>query len=167
MDRPKIPKTLERDVLCEAGHRCAIPTCQQTPVEIAHIDRYADVLEHTFDNLIALCANCHSRYDRGEIDRKAMMQYKANLSILNSRYGDLEKRILTYFADNPNEEEIRLSLSGNMDIQIMYLIRDEYLEFVRTVPGGFAVGVEDDKIFRLTDKGKEFIQKWLSHSELE
>ncbi len=79
--RPAIPRQLERDVLVEAGHRCAIPTCKQTPVEIAHINPWETVREHTFDNLIALCPNCHDRYDKkGEIDRKAMLQYKANLS---------------------------------------------------------------------------------------
>ena len=79
--RPAIPRQLERDVLVEAGHRCAIPTCKQTPVQIAHIVPWETVREHTFDNLIALCPNCHDRYDnKGEIDRKAMLQYKANLS---------------------------------------------------------------------------------------
>ena len=102
-----------------------------------------------------------------EIDHKSMMQHKANPSILNSRYGDLEKRILTYFAENPNVKEIRLSFSGNMDIQIMYFIKDGYLEFVGKVVGSFSVGIDEDKIYRITDKGRGFIQKWLSASELE
>ncbi|HKQ08164.1 MAG TPA: HNH endonuclease signature motif containing protein [Blastocatellia bacterium] len=76
------PRPLERDVLVEAGHRCAIPTCRQIPVEIAHIVPWARVKAHTFDNLIALCPTCHTRYDNGEIDRRAMLQYKANLSVL-------------------------------------------------------------------------------------
>jgi 5-methylcytosine-specific restriction endonuclease McrA len=63
MDRPSIPLPLERDVLMEAGHRCAIPTCKQTPLEIAHIIPYDNVLKHEFDNLITLCPNCHRRRD--------------------------------------------------------------------------------------------------------
>lgn len=43
---------------------------------------------------MALCPTCHTRYDKGEIDRPAMRQYKANLSVVNSRYGDVEKRVL-------------------------------------------------------------------------
>jgi hypothetical protein len=35
--RPPIPSELYRAVLIEAGHRCAIPTCRQIPIEIAHI----------------------------------------------------------------------------------------------------------------------------------
>ncbi|MGV9664817.1 HNH endonuclease [Nocardia niigatensis] len=95
--RPEIPAELKRAVLVEAGHRCAIPTCRQTPVELAHITPWAKVKEHTFDNLIALCPTCHTRFDRGDIDRKAMFQYKANLDILNYRYTDLERQLLRAF----------------------------------------------------------------------
>ena len=48
-------RDFKREDLVEADHRCAIPTCRQTPVEIHHIVPLARVHEHTFDNLIALC----------------------------------------------------------------------------------------------------------------
>ncbi|MEW1774676.1 HNH endonuclease signature motif containing protein [Streptomyces sp. NPDC086777] len=102
-DRPKIPMELKRAVLVEAGHRCAIATCRQTPVDLAHIEPWTKVQEHTFDNLIALCPTCHRRFDRGEIDRKAMLQYKANLEILNSRYSDTERQFLKVCAQNWEE----------------------------------------------------------------
>ncbi|MFI0906764.1 HNH endonuclease [Streptomyces sioyaensis] len=98
--RPDIPTALKRAVLVEAGHRCAIPTCRQTPVELAHITQWAKVREHTFENLIALCPTCHTRFDRGEVDRKAMLQYKENLGILNSRYSDTERQFLRVCAKN-------------------------------------------------------------------
>lgn len=93
-DRPDIPADLKRSVLVEAGHRCAIPTCRQTPVELAHIVPWAKVKEHAFANLIALCPTCHTRYDRGEIDRKSILQYKVNLGVLNSRYTQVERQLL-------------------------------------------------------------------------
>src|SRR6059058_4281780 len=96
-DRPAIPESLRRSVLVEAGHRCAIPTCHATTTEVAHIIPWAQVREHTFDNLIALCPNCHTRYDKGEIDRKAIQTYKLNLLLVNSRYGDLEQRVIRTF----------------------------------------------------------------------
>ncbi|MGW0465418.1 HNH endonuclease [Streptomyces sp. NPDC003027] len=95
--RPDIPMELRRAVLVEAGHRCAIQTCRQTPVDLAHITPWAKVRAHTFDNLIALCPTCHRRFDRGDIDRKAMLQYKANLDVLNHRYTDLERQLLRMF----------------------------------------------------------------------
>ncbi|MFI0860546.1 HNH endonuclease [Streptomyces smyrnaeus] len=86
--RPAIPRELRRRILIEAGHRCAIPTCRATPVEIAHIDPWSKVKRHDFVNLIALCPTCHTRFDdpHGAIDRKAMRQYKANLSPLSNGF---------------------------------------------------------------------------------
>lgn len=34
--RSSIPSKLRREVLIEAGHRCSIPICKQTPVDIHH-----------------------------------------------------------------------------------------------------------------------------------
>jgi HNH endonuclease len=85
MNRSSIPRPLKREVLMKAGHRCAIPTCKQTPVGIAHIIPYYKDLKHEFHNLIAFCPNCHSRYyDRGKIDATSMKQYKENLSLDSS-----------------------------------------------------------------------------------
>ncbi len=91
MSRPPIPRPLERQVLVEAGHRCAIPTCKQPTTVIAHIVPWVQVKEHTFDNLIALCPNCHTRYDKGEIDRKAMREYKQQLAQVSSNLTTLEE----------------------------------------------------------------------------
>ena len=77
--RPDLPRHLRRDLLVEAGHRCAIPTCRATPVELAHIVPWSRTRKHDFANMIALCPNCHTRFDNGEIDRTAMFLYKAAL----------------------------------------------------------------------------------------
>lgn len=165
MDRPSIPQELKRKVLVEAGHRCAIPICRQTPVEIAHISPWEKVKEHTFDNLIALCPTCHARYDRGEIDRKAMQRYKANLSILNHRYGDLEQRVLRAFAENPNMKQILLP--GVFDILLMYLLQDGYLIETEYKSGVIVAGVPAWRMYELTNEGREFIRRWVSAEELD
>jgi len=139
MSRPAIPRQIEREVLLEAGHRCAIPTCRQTPVEIAHIVPWEKVQEHTFDNLIALCPTCHTRYDKGEIDRKSMLQYKSNLSILNGRYGDLEQRILRLFSQQPSANQIWLP--GGLDILVMNLTIDCMLVDTNQNSGVLIAGV--------------------------
>ncbi|MBM0231889.1 HNH endonuclease [Micromonospora sp. STR1_7] len=145
--------------MVEAGHRCAIPTCRQVPVELAHIDPWSKVQEHAFSNIIALCPTCHTRFDRGEIDRKAMLQYKANLALLNSRYGDLERRVLTLFAEQPDAGTI--DLPGGLSILLSYLLQDGLLvKIVR--PGGRVVimGVDQMERYALTERGREFIAKW-------
>lgn len=79
-NRPAIPRELDRKVRVEAGHRCAIPHCRMPIIEIAHIQPWAKVKCHEFENLIALCPTCHTLFDRGDIDRKSMLHYKARLS---------------------------------------------------------------------------------------
>ncbi|MFC7246971.1 HNH endonuclease signature motif containing protein [Catellatospora aurea] len=203
--RPDIPVPLQREVLVEAGHRCAIPTCRTHPVEIAHIVPWAKVRVHEMVNLIALCPTCHTRYDRGEIDRKAMQKYKQNLSMINSLYSSLERRVLEHFAirrdiqiklafplamremlgveefnalvrrdfqeqaerifdvietqEAANEDEITLA-AGNR-LLLWQLTRDGYL---LPVPGS-AVFVENIPVletFKLTDEGKEFLDRWIT-----
>ena len=53
-DREPVPIAIQRAVLFEAGHRCAIPTCRATTTEIAHITPWAKTRDNSFENLIAL-----------------------------------------------------------------------------------------------------------------
>ena len=159
--RPAIPRALERAVLMEAGHRCAIPTCQQVPVEIAHIVPWAQVKNNTFDNLIALCPTCHARYDTKQIDRMAMFQYKANLALVNGRYSDLERRVLKMFVENPDIESVWIEKS--LDILMMYLVQDGLVVQDRDIKYHFATGTP----YCLTDKGRDFIGRWVNAEELE
>jgi len=162
-DRPPIPEELRRAVLMEAGHRCAIPICHQVPVEIAHIVPWAEVQEHTFDNLIALCPTCHTRYDTKQIDRRSMRLYKANLAVVNGRYGDLERRVLRLFAENPAESTI--TLFGGLDILLMNLLDDGLL--VEGRPMGMVIGgIRHTKNYEITAKGREFIDHWVNAKEL-
>lgn len=163
IDRPAIPTKIKRDVLIEAGHRCAIPTCRQTPIELAHIVPWSETKEHTADNLIALCPTCHTRYDRGDIDRKSMYRYKANLFLITTRYCDFEIRVLQTFSDSTEMEEIKLP--GGLDVMLEYLIKDGLL----IEKGHVAIyfnGVPSHKIYAITSKGRDFVSRWLSGDEI-
>lgn len=176
-DRTTLPRPLARQIKVEAGHRCAIATCRATVgLEINHIVPYAEVPQHTFENLILLCANCHSRYTKGEIDQQAMKVYKANLGVLNSRYGDLERRVLAHFLRHPEAGEIVLDKSHQLLIQ--YLLDDGCLAFDRTAEGALFVAhgapppvkgsngpdVDDPRLsgpvkWRLTNVGRELVER--------
>jgi hypothetical protein len=131
--RPAIPRPLARAVLVEAGHRCAIPTCRATTTEISHIVPWSEVREHTLENLIALCPNCHSRYDRGEIDRRSMVMYKRNLGLLGSRYGESERRLMEMFVQNPGITAFQAP--HPMDFEFMYLLKDGLVRQIRGAAG--------------------------------
>jgi len=153
--RPAIPADLERAVLIECGHRCAIPTCRQVPVELSHILSWAKCKTHTFDNLIALCPTCHTRYDKGEIDRKSMQTYKLNLLLVNSRYGDLEQRVIRSFLKDRTTDTFWWFV--DMEILLLNLLDDGLLH-----DGGQTryVGGLVQNLYRLTAKGRDYIDQW-------
>ena len=154
--RQAIPRKLKRKILIESGHRCAIPTCRQVPVEIAHIEPWSKVKEHTFENLIALCPTCHTRFDRGEIDKQSMIQYKSNLCIINQRYGDLEKRVLEYFIENP--DKIQIYLPYDFDLMLKYLIKDKLLIDTNSTVITVNADRPHAKLYKITEKGKLYIK---------
>lgn len=158
-NRPAIPTKIRRAVLVEAGHRCAIPTCRQTPVELAHIVPWSKVKEHTFDNLIALCPTCHTRFDRGDIDKLSIEQYKANLVLINDRYNDFEIRILESFYNN--QEQVEIKIPGGMDLMLAYLVKDGLIVKKGEVAIYFN-GVPSHEIYGITDLGKQFIINWVA-----
>ncbi|MFF3242908.1 HNH endonuclease [Streptomyces sp. NPDC002870] len=165
--RTAVPVEVKRAVLVEAGHRCAIPTCRASTTEIAHIKPWHKVREHKFENLIALCPTCHSRFDKGEIDRKAMLQYKANLGVINGRYGEIERRVLTLFAENSEINSIPMPAAS--DVAMMHLVKDGL--FVRglkrelgiLIPNGsnavidFAGGSQE--FYTITEKGRDLVTR--------
>jgi hypothetical protein len=161
-----IPEDLKRQLLVEAGHRCAIPTCRQYPTEFAHIEPFAKVRKHTFANLIVLCVMCHTRYDcTKEIDRKAMLQYKANLGVLNSRYGEYERRVLRVFGIEQRDiDEFTdgpyFVLPRGRELDLWYLIQDRMIEPCakngRDRSDGIIAG---DVIFQFTAEGRELIRR--------
>lgn len=104
--RPPIPADIKRRVLVEAGHRCAIPTCRYIETELHHIVPWSQCKAHEYDNLIALCANCHRRADRGEIDRKALLLYKFNLRFAHDKFSQLEMDVLFEMKDLPQNQGI-------------------------------------------------------------
>ncbi|MFH0990629.1 MAG: type I restriction endonuclease [bacterium] len=76
-DRPAIPIEIQREVLYQARHRCAV-CCEPTPLEKAHIISWNESKDHSEPNLIALCANCHERADNEKWGETYLKRYKQN-----------------------------------------------------------------------------------------
>lgn len=136
---------------------------------IAHIEPWAKVQVHEFHNLILLCHQCHARYDNSkDIDRKAMRQYKTNLSVLNGRYSELERRVLEGFA----QDNTRVAFNAGPDspADYMYLLRDGLLvEVPWSVDGmqGFQGGQPIRRRYELTARGRDFLERWLDAQPIE
>jgi hypothetical protein len=166
MQRDATPTDIKRAVLVEAGHRCAIPTCRATTTEIAHIVPWAETQDNAFENLIALCPNCHTRYDqKKEIDRQAMRMYKHNLGIINNRYGEFERRLFEILAKT-GERVFVLGAAG--DLLVANAVKDGLFEDKHVE--GMGIQVKSDTgfsknfpmtfTFWVTDTGVKFIRRY-------
>jgi hypothetical protein len=93
-----------------------------------------------------------------------MRLYKHNLGVLNSRYGDMEQRILRVFAESPGTDE--MWLPGGLDVMLLYLLRDGLLLNTGHNGGAIIAGVPSRVLYRLTPAGREFVGKWLGAGEL-
>lgn len=162
-DRPPIPADLERALFIEAGYRGAIPTCRVVaPLTIEHIDDWARVKEHKFANMIVLCANCHGLKGDGprKLDRKALRQIKANLGIINGRYGETERRILMYLTGHPkpaNGDSFQIRMPGGLDIMLSYLISDGILVPQRDMKTALMDGTPLMQDYLVTEAGWELV----------
>jgi hypothetical protein len=160
-----IPIEIQRLVLLEAGHACAIPTCQFPATEFAHIVPFAEVKRHELSNIIALCPNHHTLYDQKKmIDRKAMLAYKLQLQFLNRRYTRYELRILMLLAAKP-------FVLATGEIEVLGLLRDGLISNARTFETQSMVMSEAGQVVfqdvfvqsfaaRLTPKGQTLIETW-------
>lgn len=162
--RSKMPAGLRRSILVESGHRCAIPTCRHIEVEIHHIVPWSQCKVHEYDNLIALCPNCHRRADRGEIDRKSLQLYKVNLRYAHDKFSQLEMDVL-FELRRAGFRKGLLWPSFNL-IMLKRLQDAKYIRIQQ--PQGYAriMGMETTPVtLHLTNEGDKFLQD-LGKSEL-
>lgn len=73
--RPAIPIKIQRDLLFECRYRCACD-CEPVSLEKAHIIPWRETKDHKFDDLVVLCANCHTRADAEKWPESALRRFK-------------------------------------------------------------------------------------------
>lgn len=155
-DRPPIPAELRRRVLVEAGHRCAIPTCRYIDVVVHHIVPWETCQKHEYENLIALCPNCHRRaHKTDEIDRKSLYHYKANLRFAHDRFSQLEVDVLFECARNAG---IQLMWAPFNLLLLKRLSESGYIQYIDTPGSVFVGGMKSNPdLISITQKGLDYI----------
>lgn len=157
-NRPAIPSELRRRVLVEAGHRCAIPTCRYIEVDIHHIIPWEQCKAHEYENLIALCPNCHRRADNGEIDRKSLRLYKANLRFAHDKFSQVELDILFELFRIPADRAIQWP--PFMNILLKRVLDAGYVRIQKASGVVEIDGMQANPDFLLiTDKGRGFVNE--------
>ncbi|MES2924015.1 MAG: HNH endonuclease signature motif containing protein [Verrucomicrobiota bacterium] len=148
-----------------------IPACRNTTTEIAHIKPWAETKDHAFENLIALCPTCHTRYDKGEIDRKAMLMYKHNLGIMSHRYSETERRLFEKLG-RTRERVFVLGFAG--DVMVANAVTDGFFVEANTKGWDFSLKAKDGTAmyrfkgqytYVVTDAGWAFIDKFYNNLE--
>jgi hypothetical protein len=151
-------------VLVEAGHRCAIPTCRHPTTEIAHIVPESQGHDDSFENLIALCPNCHTRYgQKKEIDRQSIRMYKRNLGILNSRYSDFERRVFDQIAETDRRSFI---VDAGFEIVLLQAVKDGLLKEVEPQPVAIQRGGPTHHKYEVTDAGLNFVSRYTQGEDI-
>lgn len=66
-----IDEAIKRKLYAESMGRCMNPSCRRELfckngdiIEKAHIDPYCETADNSFDNLVLLCPNCHTEFDK-------------------------------------------------------------------------------------------------------
>jgi hypothetical protein len=149
--------------LVEAGHRCAIPVCRHIEVEVHHILFVEEGGRDTYDNLIALCPNCHTMVHNGRIDKKALRIYKANLRYLHDKYSNTEMDIL--FELSAAQEGAALPWTPYLTILIKRALESGFLNVVQSAnSAAFMGGVRTDPVFvQITPAGRQFVSELGRH----
>ena len=154
--RPKIPTEIKRRILMESGYRCAIPACRFPITENAHIESWSTTNNYNYENMIALCPNCHTLYDLKKIDKKALIAYKKKLIFLNDVYSRFEIDVLDYLKSHK-----RALIPGELLIKRLLeegLVKHEEEIMIQ----GFGDGEDILGIFSviLSDKGRQLLEDW-------
>lgn len=171
--RPDVPAAIVRQLMIDAGWRCSVPTCGTTSaLEIDHIQEWAEVYEHKYENLIVLCPTHHAMKRSGsnprELNANALRVIKQNQIALSGRYGDVERRILAYFIRNPARTEV--TLPGDFDILLMHLLDAELIRKEFDADGSLVVQLSEydstptpesslviRQVYRLTEEGRSTV----------
>lgn len=160
-ERRAIPVATKREVLTEAGYRCAVPTCRMIlAIDLHHIIEVSEGGENTLDNLIALCPTCHALHHRGEITADSIRIWKTMLVTLNNAF-DRNTIDSLLFLRTLRPQQLRIS--GDGVLKYDRLIAAGLAEFNLVMQNGpimlYEVG--------LTAKGKMVVDAWKSGNRAE
>jgi hypothetical protein len=155
-NRKPLSIVLKREVLTEAGYRCAVPTCRNIlALDLHHIIPIEEGGPNALSNLLALCPTCHALYTRGIISREAIHAWKQIVVALSHAF-DAEAISFLLF----------LKRTGTRDILVS---GDGVLQFASLIATDLA---EPHLVFRrgpwqfysicLTAKGQRLLDAWCS-----
>jgi hypothetical protein len=126
-------------------------------VDVHHIVPWEICLKHEYENLIALCPNCHRMAHQDRIDRKSLRIYKANLRYTHDRFSQLEVDMLFELFGKPVGEGIQWP--PYLAMLIKRLLDAKYVEVIPNQRGAVFIGGmrSDPDLYVISDLGRQFV----------
>lgn len=177
MARASIPDRVRRDVLTEAGYRCAVPTCRGIlALDLHHVVPVREEGPGEASNLIALCPTCHALHERGTMPREAIETYKTLLVALTGAFDRPSIDLLLFLAstqpetegasytrdvvaDPPRVGERHLTVSGDGLVRFAAVIASGYADYTVLAMSSARMMTY---MVRLTQRGMELVNAWKS-----
>ena len=154
MTRTAIPESIKREVLTEAGFRCAVPTCRTIlAIDLHHIVEVSDNGTNETFNLLALCPTCHALHHRGTIPQESIKVWKGMLVSLNGAFDKATIDDLLFLYKTPRNV---LLLSGDGVLKFSKLIAANLAEYNIYMRNGPLINYE----VWLSDRGRLLVEAW-------
>jgi hypothetical protein len=153
MRRAAIPENIKREVLTEAGFRCAVPTCRTIlAIDLHHIVEVSDSGNNEAYNLLALCPTCHALHHRGTIPKESIKVWKGMLVSLNGAFDKATIDDLLFLFKTSQS----LVLSGDGVLKFSKLIAANLANYTLFLNYGTHINYQ---VF-LTDRGRLLVEAW-------
>jgi len=153
MRRAAIPENIKREVLTEAGFRCAVPTCRTIlAIDLHHIVEVSDNGSNEAYNLLALCPTCHALHHRGTIPKESIKVWKGMLVSLNGAFDKATIDDLLFLFKTSQS----LVLSGDGVLKFSKLIAANLANYTLFFNYGSHINYQ---VF-LTDRGRLLVEAW-------
>ena len=154
MARTAIPENIKREVLTEAGFRCAVPTCRTIlAIDLHHIVEVSDNGSNEANNLLALCPTCHALPHRGTIPVESIKVWKGMLVSLNGAFDKVTIDDLIFLYKTPRNV---LMLSGDGVLKFSKLIAADLADYTIAMQNGPLINYE----VWLSDRGRLLVEAW-------
>jgi hypothetical protein len=150
MTRQPVSAEIRRQILHEAGYRCANPICRMVlAINIHHLDAVSKGGGNGAENLIALCPNCHTLHHLDRITHESLRTWKLLLLSLNQAFDRKTIDILLALGRIQ-----KITLRGEGMLEIAALISSGLVDWKQCHTDVFDI--------MLSKKGTIFVQAWTS-----
>ncbi|MFW2605872.1 HNH endonuclease signature motif containing protein [Aliarcobacter butzleri] len=157
--RKAIPKFIERQLYVESMGKCMNPNCKTDLflengdiAEKAHIIPHCDTADNSFENLILLCPNCHTDFDKNAAFEEQ------EVKIWKSKRAEQFKQIFQqkYTSFTKLEKEVRPLLQENKSIYENYYMNENKKLWLRFEE---KLLLNNEKLKLLLTANKDLIQE--------